>query len=101
MLNSNNNQIGGRREGQLNKTDRLLAIVLELQGKGRQRAEDMARTFQTSKRTIYRDIEALCEAGVPIVSTPGRGYALMKGFFLPPLSFTADEATILLLGSEL
>ncbi len=84
----------------MNKTDRLLAIVLELQGKGKQRAEDLAKTFETSKRTIYRDIEALCEAGVPLLSIPGRGYSLMEGYFLPPLSFTTDEATMLLLGSE-
>jgi predicted DNA-binding transcriptional regulator YafY len=84
----------------MNKTDRLLAIVLELQGKGRQRAEDLAATFETSKRTIYRDVLALCEAGVPIVSVPGQGYSLMKGYFLPPLSFTTEEATMLLLGSD-
>jgi predicted DNA-binding transcriptional regulator YafY len=84
----------------MNKTDRLLAIVLELQGKGRQRAEDLADTFETSKRTIYRDILALCEAGVPIVSVPGQGYSLMKGYFLPPLSFTTEEATMVLLGSD-
>jgi predicted DNA-binding transcriptional regulator YafY len=84
----------------MNKTDRLLAIVLELQRKGRQRAEDLADTFETSKRTIYRDILALCEAGVPIVSAPGQGYSLMKGYFLPPLSFTTEEATMLLLGSD-
>ena len=84
----------------MNKTDRLLAIVLELQGKGKQRAEDLARTFETSKRTIYRDIEALCEAGVPLISIPGRGYSLMEGYFLPPLSFTTDEATMLLMGNE-
>ncbi len=84
----------------MNRTDRLLAIVLELQGKRRQRAEDLARTFETSKRTIYRDIQALCEAGVPLISTPGQGYALMEGYFLPPLSFTPEEATMLLLGSD-
>lgn len=84
----------------MNKTDRMLAIVLELQGKGRQRAEDLAATFETSKRTIYRDIQALCEAGVPLVSTPGHGYTLMQGYFLPPLSFTTEEATMLLLGSD-
>ena len=84
----------------MNRTDRLLAIVLELQGKGRQRAEDLAATFETSKRTIYRDIQALGEAGVPLVAVPGRGYALMKGYFLPPLSFNTDEATMLLLGSD-
>lgn len=84
----------------MNKTDRLLAIVLELQGKGQQRAEDLARTFETCKRTIYRDIQALCEAGVPLMAIPGRGYALMEGYFLPPLSFSVDEATMLLLGSD-
>jgi predicted DNA-binding transcriptional regulator YafY len=84
----------------MNRTDRLLAIVLELQGKRWQRAEDLARTFETSKRTIYRDIQALGQAGVPLISTPGRGYSLMEGYFLPPLSFTTDEATMLLLGSD-
>ena len=84
----------------MNRTDRLLAIVLELQGRGWRRAEDLADTFETSKRTIYRDMLALGEAGVPVVSIPGRGYSLVEGYFLPPLSFTADEATILLLGSD-
>jgi len=84
----------------MNRTDRLLAIVLELQARGRQRAEDLAATFEVSKRSIYRDIQALDEAGVPIISVPGQGYSLMKGYFLPPLSFTVEETTILLLGSD-
>jgi predicted DNA-binding transcriptional regulator YafY len=84
----------------MNRTDRLLAIVLELQARGRQRAEDLAATFETSKRTIYRDIQALGEAGVPLISVPGHGYSLMKGYFLPPLSFSTEEATMLLLGSD-
>jgi predicted DNA-binding transcriptional regulator YafY len=83
----------------MNRTDRLLAIVLELQGRGQVRAQDLAAQFETSIRTIYRDIEALCEAGVPIVATPGQGYALMEGYFLPPLTFTAAEALTLLLGT--
>jgi predicted DNA-binding transcriptional regulator YafY len=83
----------------MNRTDRLLAIVLELQARGKQRAEDLAETFETSKRTIYRDIQALCEAGVPVVAIPGQGYALLEGYFLPPLSLTPDEATVLLLGA--
>lgn len=84
----------------MNRTDRLLAIVLELQGRGHLRAQDLAEHFETSVRTIYRDVEALCEAGVPIVATPGRGYALLEGYFLPPLTFTAEEATTLLLGGD-
>lgn len=84
----------------MNRTDRLLAILLELQARRRRRAEDLAETFEISKRTIYRDIEALCEAGVPIIAVPGQGYSLVPGYFLPPLMFSPDEATMLLLGSE-
>jgi len=85
----------------MNRTDRLFAVVLELQRNGRQRAEDLVARFETSKRTIYRDIQALCETGVPVVSLPGQGYALAEGYFLPPLSFSSDEATMLLLGADL
>lgn len=85
----------------MNRTDRLLAIVIELQARGRRRAEDLAATFEVGKRTIYRDIQALCEAGVPIVSTPGQGYSLVEGYFLPPLRFSTDEALMLLLGGDL
>lgn len=84
----------------MNRTDRLLAILLELQRKGSRRAEDLATTFETSKRTIYRDIQALSESGVPVVSRAGVGYSLVEGYFLPPVSFSADEATMLLLGAD-
>lgn len=84
----------------MNKTDRLLAIVLELQHKGNQRAEDLAATFETSVRTIYRDMQALSEAGVPVIGAPGHGYSLMDGYFLPPVSFTAEEAVTLLIGLD-
>jgi len=57
----------------MNRTDRLLAIVLELQAKGWQRAEDLAAIFEISKRTIYRDMQALAESGVPVVSSEGQG----------------------------
>ncbi|MCU0494543.1 MAG: YafY family transcriptional regulator, partial [Chloroflexaceae bacterium] len=84
----------------MNRTDRLLAIVLELQAHGTRRAEDLAATFEISKRTVYRDVQALCEAGVPVVAEPGRGYSLVEGYFLPPLRFSADEAVMLLLGAD-
>lgn len=84
----------------MNRTDRLLAIVLELQARGNVRAEDLARSFEVSKRTIYRDITALSEARVPIIASPGTGYRLMDGYFLPPLSFTPDEAAMLVLGAH-
>jgi predicted DNA-binding transcriptional regulator YafY len=84
----------------MNKTDRLLAIVLELQRHEVLRAEDLAATFETSVRTIYRDIQALSEAGVPVVGSTGRGYSLMEGYFLPPISFSVDEAVTLLIGMD-
>jgi predicted DNA-binding transcriptional regulator YafY len=84
----------------MNRTDRLLALILELQSSGTRRAEDLARIFETSKRTIYRDMQALCEAGVPVVAVTGQGYSLEEGYFLPPIQFTADEATMLLLGAD-
>lgn len=84
----------------MNKTDRLLAIVLELQGRQVVRAEDLAARFETSVRTIYRDIQALSEAGVPITGTTGTGYTLMEGYFLPPISFTIEEAVTLLIGTD-
>jgi predicted DNA-binding transcriptional regulator YafY len=84
----------------MNRTDRLLAIVLELQARKQVRAEDLAELFEVSKRTIYRDMLALDESGVPIVSIPGQGYSLVEGYFLPPLTFSADESIMLLLGTD-
>ncbi len=84
----------------MNRTDRMLGIVLELQSRGHQRAEDLAATFEVSKRTIYRDIQALAELGIPIMAMTGHGYSLMEGFFLPPLTFDSREAMLLLLGIE-
>lgn len=84
----------------MNKTDRLLAIVLELQIRQVVRAEDLAALFETSVRTIYRDIQAISEAGVPIIGTTGTWYSLMEGYFLPPISFTIEEAVTLLIGTD-
>ncbi|MGH2602100.1 MAG: helix-turn-helix transcriptional regulator, partial [Dehalococcoidia bacterium] len=84
----------------MNRTDRLMGILLELQAHGERRAVDLARRFEVTVRTIYRDVEALSETGVPLVATPGRGYRLMEGYFLPPLAFTPDEAALLVLGGE-
>lgn len=84
----------------MNRTDRLLGILLAFQARRDLRAEDLSSQFEVSVRTIYRDIQALSETGVPIAAMPGTGYRLLDGYFLPPLSFTADEAAILTLGGE-
>ena len=85
----------------MNRTDRLVAMVLFLQGRRVVRARDLAARFEITERTVYRDIAALGEAGVPIMGEAGVGYSLMKGYQLPPVMFTADEATSLFVGGEL
>jgi predicted DNA-binding transcriptional regulator YafY len=85
----------------VNRTDRLFAITVLLQSRTRLRAQDLALRFGVSKRTVYRDIAALSESGVPVVSLPGEGYELMEGFSLPPLAFTTGEASALFLGGRL
>ncbi|MCL5999378.1 MAG: YafY family transcriptional regulator [Chloroflexi bacterium] len=85
----------------MNRVDRLFAILLLLQRKRCVRAQDLALKFEVSERTIYRDMEALCESGVPILGTPGEGYELMPGYFLPPLLFSAAEANALFLGARM
>jgi predicted DNA-binding transcriptional regulator YafY len=85
----------------MNRVDRLVAIALRLQSRRVVRAEDLAAHFEISVRTIYRDLAALGEAGVPIVGEAGVGYSLMKGYHLPPVMFTAEEASALSMGAKL
>ena len=85
----------------MNRTDRLVAMVLFLQGRRVVRAEDLAARFEINIRTVYRDIAALSEAGVPISGEAGVGYCLMKGYQLPPVMFTAEEASAFFVGGEL
>ena len=47
-------------------------------------------------RTIYRDIRALEDAGVPIFTEEGKGYSLMEGYRIPPVMFTEDEANAII-----
>jgi predicted DNA-binding transcriptional regulator YafY len=85
----------------MNRIDRLFAILLLIQRKRRVRAIDLAQAFEVSERTIYRDMAALSESGVPIVALPGAGYELVEGYYLPPLLFTPDEAATLFLGMQM
>lgn len=84
----------------MNKTERLLAIVMELQRRKLLTADELAEVLGVSVRTIYRDMQVLSEAGVPLIGETGLGYSLMEGYFLPPISFTVEEAVSLLLGTE-
>ena len=80
----------------MNRIDRLTAIILLLQG-GKRTASDIARRFEVSKRTVFRDIEALCEIGVPVVTEAGAhgGYTLMPDYSVAPLQLTARETLLL------
>lgn len=85
----------------MNRTDRLVAMVMFLQGRRVVKAEELANHFEVNIRTVYRDISALGEAGVPVVGEAGVGYSLVKGYHLPPVMFTADEAMALFIGGEM
>jgi predicted DNA-binding transcriptional regulator YafY len=85
----------------MNRTDRLVALVMMLQSKRVTTAAEMASHFEITERTVYRDIAALGESGVPIVGEPGVGYSLMRGYHLPPVMFSSEEAFALITGGLL
>ncbi|MFT3845832.1 MAG: YafY family protein [Lacibacter sp.] len=81
----------------MNRIDRLLGIITSLQSKKYIAAEKIAEKYNISIRTVYRDIKAIGEQGIPVSFEPNKGYFLVQGYFLPPVSFTAQEANALLL----
>ena len=85
----------------MNRIDRLAAILIQLQSRSLVKAQDIAEKFSISLRTVYRDVKALEEAGVPVIGEAGTGYRLMEGYKLPPVMFNMDEATALLTASKL
>lgn len=85
----------------MNRFDRVTALLLLLQTRSVVTAKFLAEHFGVTERTVYRDIRTLENAGVPIGSEAGVGYFLEKGYHLPPVSFTLDEASSLLLGEKL
>ncbi len=85
----------------MKQMDRRLLILMRLRDETPLRAADLAEECDCSVRTVYRDIDALCQAGVPVAAMPGEGYRLVPGYHLPPIAFTVEEAVQLLLGAEL
>jgi predicted DNA-binding transcriptional regulator YafY len=81
----------------MNRIDRLFGITTLLQAQRYVPAERIAAQFGISVRTVYRDLKALGEQGIPVSFEAQRGYFLVQGYFLPPVAFTADEANALLL----
>ena len=85
----------------MNHIERLNAILIHLQSKRIVKASEIAERFEISLRTVYRDIRALEESGVPIGAEAGVGYFLMENYKLPPVMFTREEASALLFGEKL
>lgn len=65
------------------------------------KAEEIADRFEISLRTVYRDVKALMEAGVPIGSEAGKGYFIVDGYHLPPVMFTQEEGSAMLFAGKL
>ncbi len=86
----------------MRKSERLFQLVTLLQGRRTAiTAQALAEKLEVTVRTVYRDMQALMMAGVPIEGEAGVGYWLHKGFTLPPLMFQSDEITALLVGSRM
>ena len=82
--------------GDTKRLSRLTAILTQLQSRRLVTAAKLAEKFGVTARTIYRDIRALEEAGVPIFTEQGKGYSLMEGYRIPPVMFTEDEANAII-----
>lgn len=83
------------------RLSRLVAILTQLQTKRVLTSTKLSEKFRVSVRTIYRDIKALEQAGVPILTEDGKGYTLMEGYKIPPVMFTESEANALILAEQL
>jgi len=85
----------------MNRIDRLFGILILLQSKKHVTADQIADRFAISVRTVYRDIKALCEQGIPVSFEQPKGYFIVQGYFLPPVSFTTEEANAMVLMEKL
>jgi predicted DNA-binding transcriptional regulator YafY len=86
-----------------NAATRLISLIMLLQSRSLWKAGELAEELNVSERTIHRYMAMLEEMGIPIYSERGPygGFSLMRGYKLPPLIFTAEEATVLYMGAGL
>lgn len=81
------------------RADRLISLLMLLQTRGRLTAQELALRLEVSERTIYRDLEALSSAGIPVYAErgPGGGISLVDGYQTRLTGLTAAEAQALFL----
>jgi len=87
-------------DNETSRLSRLTAILLQLQSKRLVTATSLAARFDVSVRTIYRDIRVLEQSGVPIITEEGKGYSLMEGYRIPPVTFSEREANALITAEQ-
>ena len=82
------------------KIDRLIGILALLLQQERVTAPQLARTFEVSRRTIQRDVETLCRAGIPLVTVQGQGggISIMEGYRLDSALLTSGDMQAILAG---
>lgn len=86
-----------------NTATRLLSLILLLQSRPSWKAAELADELGVSERTVHRYMAMLEEMGIPIYSERGPygGFSLVRGYKLPPLIFSAEEATVLYMGANM
>ena len=84
----------------ISRLSRLTAVLLKLQSKPYISIDQLVQQFEVSRRTIYRDLSSLEQAGVPIIKLEGKGYGLIEGYNIPPIMFTEEEAISFLLAEK-
>ncbi|XID95553.1 helix-turn-helix transcriptional regulator [Paenibacillaceae bacterium WGS1546] len=79
------------------KLDRMLGITMELLSRSRVTAAELAAKFEVSVRTIYRDVELINQAGIPVASFTGAdgGFELINGYFLAKQHFSVDDLSVI------
>ena len=83
----------------MRRADRLIKITHFLRQRRRAvTAKQIAEAFEICSRTVYRDIQCLIDAGAPIMGEAGVGYLIDKQYYLPPITFDADELEAIGLG---
>lgn len=83
----------------MNSSERRLKLMLMLQQPGEKlTVEQIAEKFGVSRRTIFRDFNALQEINVPVTWDKYAGYGMMKGYKIPPLMFTSKELGTVMVG---